>query len=383
VLEPAGRIAQAWRSERDDRIGRTALDAADFGALADAGYLRLAVPEDQGGAWRSAAESVRAVAEVLRVLAAGDASPALVAAMHPAVLAFWLGNPRADDPAWEEQRRAVFATAAQGAQWGTVTSEPGSGGDIARTRAQAVVTGDDAVDVPVPGRRYLLSGDKHFGSGTGVASFMLTTAVVEGEDEPAAFFLDTRALRDGGTVPGFRVAAEWDGVGMAATQSHAVRLDDCPAVRVEWPGTMVELVFGAGAVNLCVFTGVVLGIVDEAVATAIERTAPRAEGLRAYERIEWSRAMTDHWVAAQAFEGMLRAVEADAGVATLRACLRGKIASAELAESALLRLTRVLGGGSFSRRSPFASWFEDVRALGFLRPPWGLSFDSLFGLEFA
>ena len=44
----------------------------------------------------------------------------------------------------------------------------------------------------------------------------------------------------------------------------------------------------------------------------------------------------------------------------------------------MLRLTRVLGGGTFSRRSPFAHWFEDVRALGFLRPPWGLAYDTLF-----
>ena len=63
---------------------------------------------------------------------------------------------------------------------------------------------------------------------------------------------------------------------------------------------------------------------------------------------------------------------------SLYATLRGKEAVAELAESSLGRLVRVLGGGSYSRRSPFASWFEDVRALGFLRPPWGLAYDSLF-----
>ena len=40
-----------------------------------------------------------------------------------------------------------------------------------------------------------------------------------------------------------------------------------------------------------------------------------------------------------------------------------------------------IGGGTFSRRSPFASWFEDVRALGFLRPPWGLAYDALFGMS--
>ena len=65
------------------------------------------------------------------------------------------------------------------------------------------------------------------------------------------------------------------------------------------------------------------------------------------------------------------------GVA-FHAALRAKQSVAELAEQTLLRLDRVLGGGTFSRRSPFAHWFEDVRALGFLRPPWGLAYDMLF-----
>jgi hypothetical protein len=48
-----------------------------------------------------------------------------------------------------------------------------------------------------------------------------------------------------------------------------------------------------------------------------------------------------------------------------------------LAESCLGRLCRVIGGGTFARRSPFGHWFEDVRALGFLRPPWALATDGL------
>ena len=51
---------------------------------------------------------------------------------------------------------------------------------------------------------------------------------------------------------------------------------------------------------------------------------------------------------------------------------------AELAERTCCASRRVLGGGTFSQRSPFAHWFEDVRALGFLRPPWGLAYDALF-----
>ena len=169
---------------------------------------------------------------------------------------------------------------------------------------------DGAVDVEVPGRRYRLSGDKHFGSGTGVCSYMITTAVPDGEDEASAFFLDTRALTTDDHLDGFTVVGEWDGIGMAATQSHAVRLDGCPAIRLEYPGPFAELLFGAAPVNLAVFTGVVLGIVDEAMADASARLAPRSADLRAYEQVEWSRASAEHWLMEQAFEGMLRAIEA-------------------------------------------------------------------------
>ena len=54
-----------------------------------------------------------------------------------------------------------------------------------------------------PGACYRVSGDKHFGSGSGVTSFMITTAVPEGEDAPALFVLDVRDR-------------PWDGVGRPA-----------------------------------------------------------------------------------------------------------------------------------------------------------------------
>jgi hypothetical protein len=127
----------------------------------------------------------------------------------------------------------------------------------------------------------------------------------------------------------------------------------------------------------------VFGVLDEAVATAKRQLEPKVDGLRPYERVEWTRAELDHWLAVQAFEGGLRAAEAGDHPRSLHATLRAKEAVAELAESALGRLTRVIGGGTYSRRSPFASWFEDVRALGFLRPPWGLAYDSLFLTSFS
>jgi alkylation response protein AidB-like acyl-CoA dehydrogenase len=289
-----------------------------------------------------------------------------------------LFNPDASQPDWERQREAVFASAAAGEQWGTITSEPGSGGDIARTKATATPLGDQGFMV---GRSYAVTGAKHFGSGSGIADRMITTAVADGEDAPSMFALDVRGRPWDGTA-GLTLIAEWDGVGMAATQSHAMRLDAAPGVRLAREGPLSDLTAGAGAFVATAFTAVILGVLDEAIAVAKQQVSPKADDLRAYERVEWTRAVTDHWLAVQAFEGSLRALEAGDPQA-LFAAICAKESVAELAEATLGRLARVIGGGAFSRRSPFAHWGEDVRALGFLRPPWGLAYDNLFGLSLA
>ncbi len=374
-------IAAEWKSQRAERPARRHLVQRDFDALRDAGFLRSVVPEDDGGSWRDAATSARAVCDTLRLLGSADPSVALVSAMHPAVVAFWLFNPDATQPAWEEQRRAVFASAAAGEQWGTITSEPGSGGDISRTRSTAAPRSVDDDEPFLVGRTYSLTGDKHFGSGSGIADRMITTARPDGEDEPRFFVLDTSGWRPPGT-PLMSLAAEWDGLGMAATQSHAMRFDGAPAVRLAYDGPLTDLTSGAGAFVATTFTAVILGVVDEAMATAKQQLAGKSSTMRAYEQVEWTRAVNEHWLAVQAHEGALRAIEAGDSTA-LFAALLAKEGVAELAQSAVGRLARVIGGGAFSRRSPFAHWCEDVRALGFLRPPWGLAYDNLFALSFA
>ena len=374
VVADVRAIAEGWRADRKERLARRHLEQADFDRLRDAGLLRLIAPVDSGGLLESIETSVRPLCETYRQLASGDPSVALVSSMHPSVLNFWLASADAAQPAWEEQRRAVFASAAAGEHWGTITSEPGSGGDIARTKATATPLDFEPF---LPGRTYAVTGDKHFGSGSGVTDRMITTAIPEGEQDPTIFVLDVRGRPWDGSA-GLKLIAEWDGMGMAATQSHAMRLEDAPAMRLAWDRPLDELARAANPLISSLFTAVVLGTLDEAVAVAREQVRARADGLRAYERVEWARAEQDHWVAVQAYEGALRAVEGGRPDVALHGALRAKQAVADLAEATLLRLTRVLGGGTYSQRSPFAHWFEDVRALGFLRPPWGLAYDNLF-----
>ena len=51
-----------------------------------------------------------------------------------------------------------------------------------------------------------------------------------------------------------------------------------------------------------------------------------------------------------------------------------------LPEPVLTRLCRIAGGGAYFWHSPLGHWFEDVRALGFLRPPWALASARLFAI---
>jgi hypothetical protein len=122
-------------------------------------------------------------------------------------------------------------------------------------------------------------------------------------------------------------------------------------------------------------------VVEAAIATARDALAGRKDSLRAYEQVEWVDAQQDAWLMRQAYEGMLRAVETQPK--PLPTVLLGKTAAARLGEDCLRRLTRIMGGGTFARHSPYGFWFEDVRALGYLRPPWGLAYDALIDATLA
>src|SRR5258706_7341781 len=109
-------IADEWRAARSERQARRELDKDDFDRLRSAGFLHTAVPREMGGLWRSVGESTRSVCALLRTLARGDPSVALVSAMHPAVIGFWLAPTPAGGAALSEQRTALCALAAEGRQ---------------------------------------------------------------------------------------------------------------------------------------------------------------------------------------------------------------------------------------------------------------------------
>jgi alkylation response protein AidB-like acyl-CoA dehydrogenase len=372
VRAAIAKISAQFAQARTQRSGRRTLDPADFARLAEAGFLSTGVPVDRGGLWKGLAGSVREFTDLIRILAEGDPCVALVAAMHPSVMSFWLAGeaPPAQLDVWRSQRERFVATAEAGHWWGTMISEPGSGGDILQTRARA----------EPDGAGYRLSGEKHFASGSGITSFMITTARVDGAQSPDLFVIDMRG-RAWDASAGLTLRTPWNGHGMIATQSHAFVLDRCPAERAASHEAFSHAVPIVSQLTPLLFAAVIVGILRKAIDLARERLQARVASLKAFEQVTWVNVANAVWLVEQAYEGAVRAVETNS--AGLLAASRAKVTIAQLAEQALSELARVLGGASYAREAPFGQWAEDVRALGFLRPPWGLAFEQLLKLDLA
>ena len=273
----------------------------------------------------------------------------------------------------------MFASAVAGEQWGTITSEPGSGGDIARTRAVAAPLDARAVPARPHLRRHRrqalrqrLGHHRPHDDDRGP----------RGRGRPD----DLRARRARPAV-GRQRRAQADrrvgrhGDGGHPEPRHAPR--GAPAVRLAWNGPLDPITRAAGPFIATLFTAVVLGVLDEAVGLARDAAARQgrpAAGLRA-GRVVAGRAgplgrgpgLRGRAAGRRGRRPARRLPRRAAGQAGRRRAGRAR---------RCCRLTRVLGGGTFSQRSPFAHWFEDVRALGFLRPPWGLAYDTLFVSSF-
>jgi len=104
--------------------------------------------------------------------------------------------------------------------------------------------------------------------------------------------------------------------------------------------------------------------------------AARAAHCEPSNRVEWAAAEQEAWLIGQAWEGALRTF--DQGTQNRRTVLLAKTSVARLAESVLSRLCKLSGGSAYTWYSPLGAWFEDVRALGYLRPPWALAYDQLY-----
>jgi alkylation response protein AidB-like acyl-CoA dehydrogenase len=361
----------ATRAARHDREASDPVE--NYAALREAGFYGLNVPAELGGggigllAWSLAAEE----------LAQGCASTALAFNMHLSVVGPVMESPLV--PLATRERLAKMVVH-EGKLIGGNFSEPTTSGlvgtAVPRARARRVDGG------------YRITGRKAFASMIGVADFAMVMAYPDEATSPAAAMV----LLVPREAAGKRVDRVWDTLGMRATRSDAMTLEDCfvpdDALIVRADDIIPFRRAGAnwfwGS-----YTAVYLGIAAAAYRAIVdvmrERTAPGYSQPLAYHPdvrrqvaemsvdLEAARLLTYHAAWRSDTEGPT--------AATVAALYRAKYFVGE-AVTRITRTAMTLGGAhALFRSSPLERLFRDGAVAPVQFPPRDFCLASLGILE--
>jgi len=335
---------------------------AHFDALREHGYLALTVPTEYGGL----GAGVHATVFAQERLARGDGATALAVGWHLYVVGKQAGSRTWPEPV---RRRLFSEVVSEGALLNACASEPETGspsrGGLPRTRARRLADGS-----------WVLKGHKSFTTLAPVLRYFLVSATLEGTDE-AAWFLVRRESE------GVRIEETWDSLGMRATGSHDLWLDDVhvPADSLLEPAKERNSAATAGW-NLhvpAVYLGIAQAARDFAVRYAVERKTVNPPG---HPEPTSSLADRPH---VQRLIGEMDLALLPARITLMdlarqwderpewRPALVDAVAACkpfvvETAMAVVDRAMRVAGGASLARRLPLERYFRDVRA-GLHNPP--------------
>jgi alkylation response protein AidB-like acyl-CoA dehydrogenase len=369
----AAAVVAAPHAARHDRDGTFPVEG--LAVLADNGYLALALPAVLGGEAAGVGEMLLGNLE----LAKGDASLALVVAMHGALL----GRVR-DAGVWPAALFARVGGEVAGARQGhgalinSLASEPEMGspsrGGLPATRADHVDGG------------FVLNGRKSFSSGSTVLRWGVVSAAihVDSRDPYLGSFLVPLS------AAGVSIEPTWDTLGMRATCSHTLVLQEV------FVGEDVEVPRDTPARDplpherawsltvAAVYLGVAEAARDFALAFARSRT-PTALGGKSISTLPSIRDRAGRMdLALFQARGLLvstaRTWDAAPGVEMEAALASAKVVASNGAIAVAEQAMRLVGGSSMDRSLPLERHYRDVRG-GLHHPPQDDAAIALFARE--
>jgi SfnB family sulfur acquisition oxidoreductase len=250
AIATARRLSAEFTAGAAERDADRVLPRAELDRLSASGLLGITVPAEHGGADVSA----EVLAEVFRLLAAGDPNVAQIPQSHIVYVNVLRqqGTP--------EQRKFFFAEVLAGKRFGNAQSEAGTKhvNDYRTRLTPAPGDGDGAED------GFVLTGAKHYSTGALFADWIPVLAR-GAEDRLHVAYVPADA-------PGVEVVDDWDGMGQRVTASGTVHLRDVavPASRVvphhlTFTGPQLH-----GAIAQLLHAAIDVGIAGGALAEAVE-----------------------------------------------------------------------------------------------------------------
>lgn len=313
--------------------------AANFKELKSSALMAAGVPAELGGVGLD----LRALASLLQSMAHACPSTALAFAMHTHIIASTTWR-------WRHQKAPVAPLLER----------------VARERILLVSTGGgDWIDSSGEARRaeggYKVAMRKPFSSGSPAGDILVTSSVLREEGAAAQVIHFGVPMK----APGLRIEPTWSAMGMRATGSHDVVLEDVfvpeSAVNVRRPqGEWHPLFDVLSAIALPLIYSVYFGVAEAARERALalaRRRKPDEHALQALGEMENQLALARLALADWVELGMaLRPGKADSARALTNRTLvaRGVLGAVDAAMSAV-------GGAAFFRRNGLEQLFRDAQ----------------------
>lgn len=355
VLALAGKLADAFAERAPEHDRANTFPSENWPVMAEAGYLSLLVPAELGGFDADAYEFLLAQER----LAQGDGATALAVDMHLTTCASFAAMWRRTRD--ERSERFLRSVVAGEVVFASCTSEAGFGGAL-----------EDCATVATPtDGGFRLNGRKIFFTESDVATHFTTCARLEHPElGPHMVFFNGVPI----DAPGLTLDRTWDTLGMRATQSNDLRLEEVlvpdEALFHAFPVGHLDATIGLAIMSLNVpsFGAIALGIAGggmEAVRrSVIERgRATDPEVQHAFAEMEVLLESARAVLYRHAHE--LVTFDRPSQLSVLDVYARGNLAKYVACQNAIAIMDHVMeiaGGAGYHRRFPIERLYRDVRA---------------------
>lgn len=320
--------------------------------LGELGFLGVMVPEKYDGAGMS----VLAYSIVMEEIARWDASIALnMAAQNSLCLGHLMVA------ANEEQKQKYVVPLAKGEKFGAWgLTEPGSGSDAASMLTTGRLDGD----------QWVLNGSKMFitqGNVADIVVIMAATGQGNGKRPVSAFIVEAR--RDGITTPGFSTKKILNKMGMHASDTAEIALEDVRVPRdcllgKEGEGFTDTLkVLTSGRIGIgALSVGIARGALEDSIQYAQQREQ-FGKPIAQFQQIQWL--LADMATQMEAARLLVRraAIMKDKGEAATRQAAEAKLFASEVATRASLNAIQIFGGYGYTSEFHVERYLRDAKLL--------------------
>ncbi|WP_278440718.1 acyl-CoA dehydrogenase family protein [Pseudomonas oryzihabitans] len=321
------------------------IDDAVVALLGELGLLGMVVPEQWGGTYLDYVAYALAVEEI----SAGDGSLGALMSIHSSVGC----GPLLRYGSAAQQDRWLPDLAAGKVIGCFCLTEPQAGSEAHNLRTRAILDGDS----------WVLNGSKQFVSNGRRAGLAIVFAVTDpelGKKGLSAFLVPT-------DTPGFRVERTEHKMGLRASDTCAVTLDDC---RIPAANLLGERGKGL-AIALSNLEGGRIGIAAQAL--GIARAAFEAALGYARERIQFDKAIIQHQSIANMLADMHTRLNAarllilhaarlrTAGQPCLSEASQAKLFATETGEWVCSKAIQIHGGYGYLEDYPVEQYYRDIR----------------------